>query len=102
MPFSRLLLTTASAILLSVSSLVCWAETPADLPLEPIFNGKDLSGWTPAEGPFWRVEDGVLVGENDAAEATLVQDLVDQVRLERTTDDELEAAIQIIGEAPPA
>lgn len=43
------------------------AEGPADLPLEPIFNGKDLSGWTPAEGPFWRVEDGVLVGENDAA-----------------------------------
>jgi hypothetical protein len=67
MHFSRLALTTASAILLSVSSLVCRAETPADLPLEPIFNGKDLSGWTPAEGPFWRVEDGVLVGENDAA-----------------------------------
>ncbi len=59
--------TTATAILVTVASLACRAESPADLPLEPIFNGKDLSGWTPAEGPFWRVEDGVLVGENDAA-----------------------------------
>lgn len=44
-----------------------WAEPPADVPLEPIFNGRNLSGWLPAEGPFWRVEDGVLIGENDAA-----------------------------------
>ena len=36
--------------------------------LKPIFNGKDLSGWqVPDPNPFWRVEDGVLVGENDAA-----------------------------------
>jgi len=40
---------------------------PADLPLEPIFNGTDLSGWSVPEGPFWRVENGALVGENDAA-----------------------------------
>jgi hypothetical protein len=46
----------------------CRGETPAaGQPLEPIFNGKDLSGWTPATGEFWRVEDGVLVGENDAS-----------------------------------
>lgn len=45
----------------------CRAEAPADLPLEPIFNGTDLEGWTPTAGPFWRVEDGVLIGENDAA-----------------------------------
>jgi hypothetical protein len=43
------------------------AEAPADVPLAPIFNGRDLSGWSPVEGRFWRVEDGVLVGENDAA-----------------------------------
>jgi RNA polymerase sigma-54 factor len=42
-------------------------------------------------------DDLPAVGENDAAESTLVQDLVDQVRLERTTDEELEAAIVIIG-----
>jgi len=33
---------------------------------EPLFNGSDLSGWkAPDPNPFWRVEDGVLVGEND-------------------------------------
>ncbi|MFM8496691.1 MAG: DUF1080 domain-containing protein [Planctomycetia bacterium] len=36
-------------------------------PLAPIFNGRDFTGWKREEGPFWRVEDGVLVGENDAA-----------------------------------
>jgi len=38
------------------------AELPA------IFNGKDLTGWK-AEGAaeFWRVENGVLIGENNAA-----------------------------------
>jgi hypothetical protein len=36
--------------------------------LTPIFNGKDLSGWkVPEPNPFWRVVDGVLVGESDAA-----------------------------------
>jgi hypothetical protein len=36
--------------------------------LAPIFNGKDLSGWQePDPNPFWRVVDGVLIGENDAA-----------------------------------
>jgi hypothetical protein len=32
----------------------------------PIFNGKDLSGWTGKESAtFWKVQNGVLVGEND-------------------------------------
>ncbi|HUG10714.1 MAG TPA: DUF1080 domain-containing protein [Opitutaceae bacterium] len=36
--------------------------------LQPIFNGRDLTGWQPSgSAEFWRVEDGVLVGENDAA-----------------------------------
>ncbi|MFM7243820.1 MAG: DUF1080 domain-containing protein [Planctomycetaceae bacterium] len=43
------------------------AAPPAHLPLEPIFNGQDLAGWKAPDGPFWRVEDGTLVGENDAA-----------------------------------
>lgn len=35
----------------------------------PIFNGKDLTGWTAENAAsFWRVEGGVLVGENDAAQ----------------------------------
>lgn len=42
-----------------------WA---ADADLKPIFNDKDLAGWqVPDPNPFWRVEDGVLIGENDAA-----------------------------------
>jgi hypothetical protein len=43
--------------------------SPAAEPkLEPLFNGKDLTHFK-AEGAqgFWRVEDGVLIGENDAA-----------------------------------
>jgi len=36
--------------------------------LTPIFNDKDLTGWkSPDPNPFWKVVDGVLVGENDAA-----------------------------------
>ncbi len=37
---------------------------PTDL--QAIFNGKDLSGWkVPEPNPFWKVVDGVLIGEND-------------------------------------
>lgn len=50
-----------------ISLTPCRAEAPAvDHQLEPIFNGQDLAGWTPSAGGFWRVEHGVLVGENDA------------------------------------
>lgn len=40
----------------------------ADEPkLEPIFNGRDLTGWSaPDKEKFWRVEDGVLIGESVA------------------------------------
>lgn len=38
-----------------------WAED-----LKPIFNGKDLTGWKPPEpASYWKVVDGVLVGESD-------------------------------------
>ncbi len=34
--------------------------------LKPAFNGKDLAGWqVPTPNLFWRVEEGVLIGEND-------------------------------------
>jgi len=34
----------------------------------PLFNGKDLSNFRADESKgFWRVENGVLIGENDAA-----------------------------------
>ena len=36
--------------------------------LQPLFNGKDLTNFKAAASKdFWRVENGVLVGENDAA-----------------------------------
>ena len=36
--------------------------------LKPLFNGRDLSHFKAAESAaFWRVENGVLIGENDAA-----------------------------------
>jgi len=39
-----------------------WAAEPK---FEPIFNGKDLTGWQSTDmQSFWRVENGVLVGES--------------------------------------
>lgn len=32
----------------------------------PLFNGTDLTGWkAPEPNPYWKVEKGVLIGEND-------------------------------------
>jgi hypothetical protein len=50
--------------------LVCpWSPTAAAEPvLQPIFNGHDLSGWQAANAEqFWRVDNAVLVGENNEA-----------------------------------
>ena len=60
------LLPLALAVILSVSSLLaCPAAEPK---LEPLFNGKDLTHFKAEESKaFWRVEKGVLIGENDAA-----------------------------------
>lgn len=56
-------LVTPVFLLALVGSL--WAETPK---LDPIFNGNDLAGWRGDNvAAFWRVEDGVLIGENDSA-----------------------------------
>jgi hypothetical protein len=55
-----------AASLLTVSAgLSAFAAGQAD-GLKPIFNGKDLTGWKVSNpNPFWKVVDGVLVGEND-------------------------------------
>ena len=61
--FRRLLLIAAAALLTAVSPLLSAADE-----LPSIFNGKDLTGWkAPEPNPFWKVSDGVLVGENDEA-----------------------------------
>lgn len=54
-------------ILWAVSALGALALPAGEvLDLQPIFNGKDLAGWRePAPNLWWRVEDGVLVGQND-------------------------------------
>jgi hypothetical protein len=47
------------------TALVCPAD---ELKFAPLFNGKDLAGFKADDSKaFWRVEDGVLIGENDAA-----------------------------------
>jgi hypothetical protein len=53
-------------LLLSLATIL---TCPADEPkLEPLFNGKDLAHFKAEESKaFWRVEDGILIGENDAA-----------------------------------
>ena len=45
-------------------------EKPADVKMEPLFNGKDLSGFkVPQPNVWWKVLDGVLVGESDGVSA---------------------------------
>jgi hypothetical protein len=47
------------------AAVTCFAAEPK---FEPLFNGKDLTNFK-SEGStdFWRVENGVLIGENNAA-----------------------------------
>ena len=61
----RALLVGLSAFLLVTASFSSAEDAPGPK-LDPIFNGKDLTGWqVPSPNPFWKVVDGVLVGEND-------------------------------------
>ncbi len=56
---------TLTLILSLAATLACPADEPK---LEPLFNGKDLTGFkADASKDFWRAEGGVLIGENDAA-----------------------------------
>lgn len=62
-PGRSLLLTIAIAALLTISGPAPAAEAGA---WQSAFTGKDLAGWkVPEPNPFWRVEDGMLVGQND-------------------------------------
>jgi len=60
------------ALVLSFAFSSAWVraddEKPMDVKLEPFFNGKDLTGFkVPNPNPWWKVVDGVLVGESDSA-----------------------------------
>ncbi len=60
--------TRSLALTLAVFLGVTLGSPAAEPDFTPLFNGKDLTNFK-AEGsqPFWRVENGVLIGENDAA-----------------------------------
>ncbi|MDQ3623765.1 MAG: DUF1080 domain-containing protein [Verrucomicrobiota bacterium] len=57
------------AAVLAIAGLftICTAlSAVAGSELEPIFNGRDLTGWkVPEPNPYWKVVEGVLVGESD-------------------------------------
>jgi hypothetical protein len=60
----RQLVVIAASLVLSVFALMA----ADDEGLEPIFNGKDLTGWkVPNPNPLWSVKDGVLVGNQEDA-----------------------------------
>jgi hypothetical protein len=47
---------------------LAFRASAAEANLTPLFNGKDLSNFKADDSKaFWRVENGVLIGENDAA-----------------------------------
>jgi hypothetical protein len=54
-------------VVLSIATSAFAADPPAKKDdLQPVFNGKDLTGWkAPDPNPWWRVENGILIGEND-------------------------------------
>jgi len=64
--------------LVLIGSVACMAVAPhrftmaaaerADAPaVAEIFNGRDFTGWKLPAEPYWRVEDGAIVGESDDA-----------------------------------
>lgn len=69
------------------------AEDPAGAAVS-IFNGTDLSGWkAPSAETFWKVSDGVLIGENDPAKKGSVLETT-----KNYTDFDLEADARWSGE----
>jgi hypothetical protein len=65
-PAARRLAFFASTALVSLGCVAKVRAAEAAPAFHSIFNGKDLAGWAPpTPNPFWRVEDGALVGQND-------------------------------------
>ncbi len=58
--------TIAPLIAAFVLTIPFVASGQTSVELKPIFTGTNLAGWkAPEPNPFWRVENGVLIGEND-------------------------------------
>ena len=43
----------------------CLISYSGEKPQNPLFNGKDLSGWVTENAVCWTVENGILLGKND-------------------------------------
>ena len=57
---------------LYVSTLITASFVFAEASWEPLFNGKDLSGWRATDSSKFKVEDGLLIGfQNDGKGADL-------------------------------
>lgn len=59
---------TIAVLLTTIAFLtqLATAAEPSAPELKPIFTGTNLAGWrVPNPNPFWRVENGVLLGENN-------------------------------------
>lgn len=41
-----------------------WTNSAEETALQPLFNGRDLTGWVQMHGGEWTIEDGVLIGRN--------------------------------------
>jgi hypothetical protein len=58
----------ALTFVLSLASPVTPSSRAEDPKMTPLFNGKDLTNFKAEPSKeFWRVEDGILIGENNAA-----------------------------------
>lgn len=56
----------AGAVIAFISLGYARKTQAAEPVFHSIFNGKDLAGWVaPTPNPFWRVEHGALIGQND-------------------------------------
>lgn len=63
---SRIHLPPGLAFVLCFCAVATAAVSASGDELKPIFNGTNLAGWrAPDSNPFWRVENGVLIGENN-------------------------------------
>ncbi len=63
---TRFALVNLAIVLFGFAVSARCAEPAGSGLLEPLFNGKDFAGWkVPDPNPFWKISDGVLVGEND-------------------------------------
>jgi Domain of Unknown Function (DUF1080) len=60
--------TLALALALALTFGSAFTTNAAEPQLAPLFNGQDLTHFKAAESAgFWRAENGILIGENDAA-----------------------------------